>query len=414
MIVSRIVNPTSDPYDTAYVDTPGVGQDEDGVVGIFYSGGFLASGALLWTGRHILTAAHVVQGLSVDGTSIGFNLTTQQFVTASAITTNPADADLAIIELSSTAPTDANRYELYTGTDEIGRTFEVHGFGIPGTGLNGFASDDSFTQRFGSNTFDVLGNHETLGWPIDTLVFDFDNGLSANDALGYLTGSAHLGLGSREVNVAPGDSGGPNFLDGKIAGVTSAIATEPATDVDSATNASFGELAVSVRVSSFVDWITTTVNTSSATTTNATVYRFYNNSSQSHFYTASESERDSIISNLPNLTYEGPTFEVADSTNSAAIDIYRLYNTDTGSHFYTASQEEVTFIGATLPQYTYEGAAYQAYSEQVTGSGALYRFFNTNNGTHFYTASDEEKASVEANLSHMTYEGIAYYVDLIG
>ena len=423
MIVPRIVNPTSDPYNTAYVDTAGVGHDEDGVVAILSGDSVVASGSLLWTGRHILTAAHVAESLSVSNTSVGFNLTTPQYVTASSFTIHESyngdigdGFDLAIIELSETAPTDANRYELYTGTDEVGQTFEIGGYGNPGTGDGGDVSDSSFTQRFGFNKFEALGNEVGFGWHEDILIFDFDNGLSANDALGHLIGSNDLGLGSLEVNTAPGDSGGPSFIDGKIAGVTSGGVYVEGTDVDFRTNSSFGEISLNVRVSSFVDWITTAVGESMAseTTVNASVYRFYNTTTGTHFYTASETERDEVQQNLSQLTYEGPAFEVASSTNAAAIDIHRLYNTETGSHFYTASDAEIASLTASLPQYVYEGVSYQAYGQQVSGSGALYRFLNTDTGTHFYTASDEERASVEANLAHMTYEGIAYYVDLVG
>jgi hypothetical protein len=50
---------------------------------------------------------------------------------------------------------------------------------------------------------------------------DFDNGLAANDAFGAIFGISNLGLGLNEVGTAPGDSGGPSFINGRVAGVTS-------------------------------------------------------------------------------------------------------------------------------------------------------------------------------------------------
>jgi hypothetical protein len=53
------------------------------------------------------------------------------------------------------------------------------------------------------------------------LVYDFDNGNAANDGFGVLYGIHDLGVGDGEVNSAPGDSGSPTFIDGKIVGINS-------------------------------------------------------------------------------------------------------------------------------------------------------------------------------------------------
>ena len=80
--------------------------------------------------------------------------------------------------------------------------------------------------------------------------------MAANDAYGVFFGINDLGLGDDEVNSASGDSGGPIFIDGKIAGVTSwgfTPGTPP--DVLSGVNSSFGEFSSDARVSINAAWI---------------------------------------------------------------------------------------------------------------------------------------------------------------
>ena len=91
--------------------------------------------------------------------------------------------------------------------------------------------------------------------------------------------------------------------------------------------------------------------------------------------------------------------------------LHRFYNKKNGSHFYTASEAEKNSVIANLSAtYSYDGVAYNVSATQVAGSTPVYRFFNKNNGSHFYTASEAEKNSVLANLS-ATYalDGVAFY-----
>ena len=116
-------------------------------------------------------------------------------------------------------------------------------------------------KRSGQNEIDAFDSSAGL------FLFDFDNGLSANNAFGS------LGLGTAsEVMIAPGDSGGPAFIQSagvyRIVGVNtvSGCAT-PNTDSDgtcaqspSVTNSSFGELGGAIRVSLHADWIDSIVD----------------------------------------------------------------------------------------------------------------------------------------------------------
>ena len=69
------------------------------------------------------------------------------------------------------------------------------------------------------------------------------------------------GYGKYEIGIGPGDSGGPGFIDGKIAGVHSFGFTHfcegvtNGTDFSCGLNSSFGEMSGDTRVSYYAGWI---------------------------------------------------------------------------------------------------------------------------------------------------------------
>ena len=141
------------------------------------------------------------------------------------------------------------------------------------------------------------------------------------------------------------------------------------------------------------------------------VYRFFNTQTGTHFYSASEIERDSIINNLDNFNFESAAFKAATEANGPTASVFRFFNTETGTHFFTQSTVERDSVIENLPSFNLEGEAYLGYTEEVAGSTPLYRFFNTQTGTHFYTAAEAEKDSIIANLPSFNFEGTAYWVD---
>ncbi len=143
------------------------------------------------------------------------------------------------------------------------------------------------------------------------------------------------------------------------------------------------------------------------------IYRFFDTLSGTHFYTASELERDNVQNTLPQYRYEGPSF-AAPVPNSETSSVHRFFNTQTGTHFFTISELERNQVLRDLPQYNYEGVAYSAYMQSEVGTTPLYRFFNTQTGTHFYTPSDLERDVVIDTLPQYNYEGIGYYVNSLG
>ena len=162
-----------------------------------------------------------------------------------------AQADLAIIELRQDAPADIPRYALYGGTQELGSPFVLTGYGLPGYGATG--EDEAFdlrpTKRAGLNRYEAIGDDFPV---VGYLVYDFDSGSENNNSLGI---GSTLGFGADEVILAHGDSGAPTFVDGVIAGVASATARMPSSDVTEMTDSSWGEGGFDVRVSSYREFI---------------------------------------------------------------------------------------------------------------------------------------------------------------
>jgi hypothetical protein len=150
----------------------------------------------------------------------------------------------------------------------------------------------------------------------------------------------------------------------------------------------------------------------SATTPIATylpVYRFYNFTNGTHFFTPSKDERDMVISRWPNVfRYEGEAYYV-NAANTQPL--YRFYNRVSASHFYTASAAEADNVKKTWPNvFTYEGETYAVATSGSTAD-AVYRFYNKRNGSHFFTASAAERDSVIARWPNIyAYEGTAYYL----
>lgn len=261
---------------------------------------FICSGTLLPNQRSILTAAHCVS----DGTaarplttSVYFytgsdpeNVTWNQptfsyqvtnYAVHSAYTGHVIDQnDIAILTLDNLVDWSVKSYDLYAGDDLTGKDFNIAGYGARSDGGGDVGDnlgtgrlrqgDNRYEFRLGDSDFgdvwsDILGEPQSQ---IDyTYLSDFDNGLPANDlacniavdGLG-LPASAkfcNTGRGANEVSSAGGDSGGPQFIDGKVSSVTSFGLSFGSGwgDVDDDLNSTFGEFNGFVPVSIHRDFI---------------------------------------------------------------------------------------------------------------------------------------------------------------
>lgn len=149
----------------------------------------------------------------------------------------------------------------------------------------------------------------------------------------------------------------------------------------------------------------------SLTDDTAPVYRFFNTTDGTQFLTASAAERDAAIAGRPNLAYQGvgmgAVAAAADDPN--AVPVYRFFDTTNGTHFYTASQTEQSAILANRPDMVAEGTSFLEHAVQQAGDQAVYRFYDAANGSHFFTASDSERAALLTSRPDMVVEGIAFY-----
>lgn len=160
----------------------------------------------------------------------------------------------------------------------------------------------------------------------------------------------------------------------------------------------------------FDDGTIITTDSITATSISSPVYRFYNKTSGTHFYTADAQERVTVTNKFPNFSFEGVAFNAFDTAFTSNYSaVYRFYNKETGTHFYTISSSERESV-SNLAKYSYDGVSYYASTATGAGLDPLYRFYNTNTGVHFYTASETERAAV-SKLVGFVYEGVAYYVD---
>ncbi|MCA9197937.1 MAG: trypsin-like serine protease [Planctomycetales bacterium] len=263
------------PSSEEYLQLAHSDDGHGGVVAIYENEFLSCTGSLLPTGRHILTAAHCVtyEGTATPfpesqyDTTVKFDLD-GEFIVRDVVReefhpnwdgTVAHGYDIAILELSEEAPAEADRYDIWRNIgSELGRSFTKVGYGLNGSGANGMDDDQLADSQNGLNvTARHLGENEyELGDSL-LLAYDFDDGSSANAlaALGY---DSSTGLGpAREANLAKGDSGGPNFIDGLIAGVTSfGMTADEMPDVTPGViDFSFGEIGVDTRVAAFADWV---------------------------------------------------------------------------------------------------------------------------------------------------------------
>ena len=220
---------------------------------------YICSGSVIMSGFSILTAAHCVAnnfGVLEPGTTatayfdLGGSLTTTQIFVNPLWDISTLAGDIALLRFNTPAPGSAQRYDIWRPADgsELGLLGTIAGYGRVGNGATGSIPGTAGTTKLqGDNYVSALSS--------SFLWFDFDDGLVAHDVFGGPN------AGDREINPAPGDSGGPTFINGKIAGVTSwgdcndkDIDYNPVTGACTV-NSSFGEYFGNTRVSTYSDWI---------------------------------------------------------------------------------------------------------------------------------------------------------------
>ena len=222
---------------------------------------------------------------------------------------------------------------------------------------------------------------------------------------GTVSASGGAPLSGVSISI-PGTASVTSDADGAytVAGVT------PGTYTATYSKTGFTSQAVAVTIAADATTTRDIVLVPAPAETLTPVYRFFNRANGSHFYTASEAEKNDVVANLSAIyELDGAAYKVS---SAFGTPLHRFYNKSNGSHFYTASEAEKNDVIANLSaNYTYDGIAYRVSASPVAGSTPVFRFFNGSNASHFYTASPAEKDVVAANLSETyTLDGVAFHV----
>ncbi|MFZ1523014.1 MAG: hypothetical protein WAS94_03260, partial [Candidatus Saccharimonadales bacterium] len=153
------------------------------------------------------------------------------------------------------------------------------------------------------------------------------------------------------------------------------------------------------------------------------VYRYWNNLSGGHFYTADYNEVKLIATNWPDsFKYEmgafcirTPEMGIGSTYNTA---LHRFWSPVFNGHFYTASEAEKNDVIRKYPGvWNYEGTVgwvLPGPNSQRPNAKPVYRFWSGVYNRHFYTISEAEKNDVINKYPGIwSYEGAVYWAEVL-
>lgn len=214
--------PTPQPVARIINGQPTDAFEAVGIVGSNQSGGF-CTGTLI-SSTHVLTAGHCAQ--FIDGDSEATFEVGGQVYNSVEISIHPAfdpftfENDVAVIELSQPV-TDVEPASIFRGPPLVGDELTIVGFGAGGNPEGGAAG--SFGEKMVGVTFIDDVDELFVYWTFDD---------------------------PSEANTAPGDSGGPGFIE--VAGEMFIAAV---TSGGSNSDAALGDMAFNARVDTYQAWI---------------------------------------------------------------------------------------------------------------------------------------------------------------
>lgn len=303
----------------------------------------------------------------------------------------PIGTDTSLLKLNALPPAGAvyagwnfQRHAINTGTNYIGLHHPFDSALNPPWGFS-----DSLRRSDGrlTNYAVLLSGNEAIG-------YTSQSGANASYPMYQVTFNSGIteGGSSGSALFADGLSANPRII-GQLWGGSSSCVAPTAPDL-------YGRFDLAYE-NGLINWLNPGYRM---------VFRFYNSSNGSHFFSANVSERDTVRLTIPSLIYEDPVFMVSPATGSGLSPVYRFYNRNTGVHFYTINESERALV-MTMPTFNYEGVAW--YARQVDNpapeSIPVYRFLRRSTGTHLYTANTAERNNIINTMSATyAYEGVAY------
>jgi hypothetical protein len=145
------------------------------------------------------------------------------------------------------------------------------------------------------------------------------------------------------------------------------------------------------------------------------VYRFWSSGLSRHFFTIDVEERNKLMDLYwRTWTYEAIVYRaLTDAGTPGSAAVYRFWSPVLNAHFYTISESERnSLIGNYADVWRYEGPVFYAYPQgaQPAGTYPVHRFWSNTLRCHFYTISETEKNKLISQYSYTwAYEGIVWY-----
>jgi uncharacterized repeat protein (TIGR02543 family) len=145
------------------------------------------------------------------------------------------------------------------------------------------------------------------------------------------------------------------------------------------------------------------------------VYHFWSPTLETHFFTIWPEEKQYLIDTWESVwTFQGISyFTLPEGSDPNLAPVYRFWSPTLSSHFYTVTESERDSLVANYPTiWILEGVAFYVFAEgrQPTDAAPVYRLWSPSLGCHFYTADTKERDELAQNYSDTwMLEGIAWY-----
>ena len=163
------------------------------------------SAVLLASGLHLLTVGHLVDDFDFAAGEVVFEaadgMFTREILSVEAypeflVNSSGVWHDLALVTLTQAAPASAERYALYSGTNETGNIATLVGYGQAQDIHGAMLTETQATRKAGANIIDAAGTSLVRaglqGSLSGQLFFDYDDGTTGHDTLGSLLGTLQL------------------------------------------------------------------------------------------------------------------------------------------------------------------------------------------------------------------------------